>query len=74
MKKLQSFIAAAAVAVLAMGAAGKAAAHATSIGYENAGAGAVTVWLGTYNHGGHHLEGSMNLVGVLGTAYASTRP
>lgn len=72
MKKLQSFIAAAAVAVLAMGAAGKAAAHATSIGYANAGPGAVTIWLGTYNHGGHHLEGSMKLEGVLGTVYGPT--
>lgn len=51
----------------------RAAAHATSIGYENAGSpGAVIVWLGTYNHGGHHLEGSMNLVGVNGNPFAST--
>ena len=69
MKHLRSVIAAAAVAVLSLGAAGNAAAHATSIGYANAGAGAVTVWLGTYQHGGHHLEGSMKLEGVLGTIY-----
>lgn len=69
MKQLRSVIAAAAVAVLSLGAAGNAAAHATSIGYANAGAGAVTVWLGTYQHSGHHLEGSMKLEGVLGTVY-----
>ena len=53
----------------------RAAAHATSIGYENGGApGSVIVWLGTYNHGtsSHHLEGSMNLVGVNGNAYPAT--
>jgi hypothetical protein len=49
-----------------------ASAHATSIGYENSGAaGSINIWLGTYNHGGHHLEGSMNLVGVNGNTYAS---
>ncbi len=64
----------AAVSSLAlMGAVQNAQAHATSIGYANAGApGSVAVWLGTYNHGGHHLEGSMNLVGVNGNPYAST--
>lgn len=67
-----SILGVAVAAALTLGAAGNAAAHATSIGYSNAGAGAVTVWLGTYQHGGHHLEGSMNLVGVLGTVYAST--
>lgn len=46
--------------------------HATSIGYTNAGPGAVTVWLGTYEHGGHHLEGSMQLQGVSGTVYGPT--
>jgi len=51
----------------------RAAAHATSIGFENAGApGSVFIWLGTYNHGGHHLEGSMNLVGVNGNLFPST--
>jgi hypothetical protein len=52
--------------------AGVAFGHATSIGYENAGPGAVTVWLGTYNHGGHHLEGSMQLQGVNGTVFGPT--
>jgi hypothetical protein len=52
--------------------AGIAFGHATSIGYTNAGPGAVTVWLGTYNHGGHHLEGSMQLQGVMGTVYGPT--
>jgi hypothetical protein len=32
----------------------------------------VTVWLGTYQHGGHHLEGSLNLIGVLGNPFPST--
>jgi hypothetical protein len=66
--------AAVAVASLGMlGAATTAHAHATSIGYENAGsAGSINVWLGTYGHGGHHLEGSMNLVGVNGNTFAST--
>ena len=51
----------------------KAEAHATSIGYENGGAaGTINIWLGTYNHGSHHLEGSMNLVGVNGNPYSST--
>lgn len=50
-------------------AAEKASAHATSIGFENAGPGAVNVWLGTYPHGGHHLEGSMQLQGVNGTVF-----
>lgn len=50
----------------------EAEAHAFSIGYENAGPGAVTVWLGTYNHGGHHLEGSLELEGVLGTVFGPT--
>jgi fibronectin-binding autotransporter adhesin len=59
-------------AAIGLGAVDKASAHAHSIGYENAGPGAVTIWLGTYTHGGHHLEGSMNLVGVNGTTFAST--
>ena len=44
-------------------------AHAISIGFENAGVGAVNVWMGTYQHSGHHLEGSMRLTGVLGTVF-----
>lgn len=51
---------------------GVASAHAISIGYENAGPGAVTIWLGTYAHGGHHNEGSMQLQGVLGTIFGPT--
>jgi len=76
MKK--SLLASALVASIAAGGMGvteKAEAHATSIGYENGGApGTVNIWLGTYNHGAtsHHLEGSMNLVGVNGNTYAST--
>lgn len=71
---IKTTIAGAAVLGMAMLAnPNEASAHATSIGYENGGgAGIVNVWLGTYNHGGHHLEGSMNLVGVNGNAFAST--
>lgn len=53
----------------------EAKAHATSIGFENGGAfGTVNIWLGTYDHGpsSHHLEGSINLVGVNGNPFAST--
>jgi hypothetical protein len=67
-----SILGAAVAAALTLGAAGDAAAHATSIGYTNAGPGAVTIWLGTYNHGVMTNEGSMNLLGVNGTVYAST--
>lgn len=51
-----------------------AEAHAVSIGFESAGTGAFTTWLGSYNHGssGHHLEGSMQLEGVSGTVFAPT--
>jgi hypothetical protein len=56
----------AAVGVFA--AAGTASAHAVSIGFENNGPGSVNIWLGTYGHGGHHLEGSMRLTGVSGAA------
>ena len=59
-------------AALSFGAIGNASAHAVSIGYANAGAGAVTVWLGTYSHGGGTNEGSLNLVGVLGNPFPST--
>ena len=53
--------------------AGVAYGHAISLGYENAGSpGSVNIWLGTYQHGGHHVEGSMNLVGVNGNPFAST--
>lgn len=52
--------------------ANNVSAHSISIGFENAGPGSVNIWLGTYNHGGHHLEGSMTLEGVMGTAFAST--
>lgn len=61
-----------AVLALVLGWTGLAGAHATSIGYTNSGPGSVTVWLGTYQHGGHHLEGSMNLVGVMGNPFPST--
>ncbi|MEO8101856.1 MAG: PEP-CTERM sorting domain-containing protein [Betaproteobacteria bacterium] len=53
-------------------AVGEASAHAVSIGYENAGANAVTIWLGTYNHGTPTNEGSLTLEGVLGTVFGPT--
>lgn len=59
-------------AIALLGVADKAAAHAVSIGYENAGApGAVTIWLGTYSSGHAALinEGSMQLEGALGTIF-----
>ena len=48
-----------------------ASAHAISIGFENAGPGAVTIWLGTYSTGHEPFgnEGSMQLEGVNGTVF-----
>jgi hypothetical protein len=66
------FLAGASALLCVLGLASQAGAHATSIGYENAGPGAVTIWLGTYQHGGHHNEGSMKLEGALGTVYGPT--
>lgn len=55
--------------------ANNAMAHAISIGFENAGPGTVNIWLGTYAHGGHHLEGSLKLEGVSGTVFGpNTNP
>ena len=70
MKKL--ILAAAIVAALST--AQQASAHAISIGYENAGAGSVNIWLGTYSTGHAAVvnEGSMTLAGVLGNPFAST--
>jgi len=59
-------IAAAIGAIGVLGMASTASAHAISIGFVNAGVGSVTVWLGTYQHGGHHIEGSLRLQGVSG--------
>jgi hypothetical protein len=53
-------------AVVMLGAARTASAHAISIGFENAGPGSVNIWLGTYQHGGHHNEGSLRLQGISG--------
>lgn len=72
MKKARFLFIYASLVVACLGLAGKASAHAISIGFENAGPGAVTIWLGTYQHGGHHNEGSMQLQGVLGTVYGPT--
>ena len=70
MKKIISIAAAATLALV--GIASNVSAHSTSIGFENAGPGAVTVWLGTYQHGGHHNEGSIQLEGVNGTVFGPT--
>lgn len=59
-------------AALLFSASGNANAHAFSIGYENAGANSVSVWLGTYEHGIMSTEGSLNLLGVNGNTFAST--
>jgi hypothetical protein len=73
MSVLKAAVVVAAVSAVALfGAVEKASAHAFSIGYENAGPNAVTIWLGTYQHGGHHLEGSLNLLGVNGNPFPST--
>jgi len=66
--KLTAFSAAVAAA-LTFGVASNAIAHGVSIGYENAGAGSVNIWLGTYNHGVQTNEGSLTLAGVLGTSF-----
>jgi len=52
--------------LMVFGAAGSASAHTISIGYENAGPGAVTIWLGTYSTGHAAItnEGSLQLDGV----------
>jgi hypothetical protein len=68
---MKQFVGALAV-VAALAVPHAASAHAVSIGYENAGVGSVEIWLGTYNHGGGTLEGSLNLVGVLGNPFPST--
>lgn len=72
MTKKLSILGTAVAAALTFGAVGNASAHAVSIGYTNAGAGSVTVWLGTYSHGGGTLEGDMKLEGVLGTVFGPT--
>lgn len=63
-------------ATLTLGAAGTASAHTITFGYENAGPGAVTFWYGSYHSNGNgdgpDLEGSLNLVGILGNPFAST--
>jgi len=55
---------------------GQAFAHTITFGYENAGPGSVTFWYGSYHsHGfgdGPDLEGSLQLVGILGTSYGPT--
>ena len=62
---------AAALLVGALALPGAAFGHAISIGYANAGAGAVTIWLGTYSVGHAAIvnEGSLKLEGALGTVF-----
>ena len=73
MTKSKKVIVVTALAVFfSLGTIQKASAHGISIGFENAGPGSVTTWLGTYGHSGHHVEGSMSIEGVLGTVYALT--
>lgn len=69
MKTKHTFAVTALAAALSFGAINNASAHAVSIGYENAGPGAVNIWLGTYDHGGDHLEGGLTLQGALGTVF-----
>jgi fibronectin-binding autotransporter adhesin len=68
-KFMRSTAAACIAAFAAM--SGAANAHSISIGYENAGPGAVSIFLGTYSvgHAADTLEGSLTLQGVLGTAF-----
>ena len=47
-----------------------ASSHAISSDYANAGAGSVTIWRDTYFHSGEPLEGSLDLVGVVGNTFA----
>ena len=47
-------------------------AHTSSVGYENAGAGAVTFWYGTYHSGVNFTEGSLEVTGP--NSYSVTTP
>ena len=71
-KVLATITASAAIGIVA----GSASAHTVSIGYENAGPGAVTFWYGSYHTPGENpayaTEGSMTLAGILGNPFAST--
>lgn len=69
---MKKILAAAAIAATAAFSASNADAHAVSIGFENAGPGSVTVWMGTYAHGGNTTEGSLQLEGVNGTVFGPT--
>ncbi len=73
-KSWKRSIAAAIAATSLLGFNSAANAHAISIGYENAGVNAVTIWLGTYATGHAALvnEGSMQLEGVNGTTFGPT--
>ena len=70
MKKLTNLLAVLALSVLGTSIA---QAHTTSIGFFNAGAGAVTFVTGSYSHGGTPVnEGALTLTGINGTTYAAT--
>ncbi len=47
-------------------------AHTVSVGYENAGAGSVTFWYGTYHTGVTYTEGSLQVTGP--NSYSATVP
>jgi hypothetical protein len=66
---MKKILAVAALATCITSFTNNAMAHAISIGFENAGPGMVNIWLGTYEHGGHHLEGGLQLEGVSGTVF-----
>ncbi|MFN3521036.1 MAG: autotransporter domain-containing protein [Phenylobacterium sp.] len=69
-------------AAVSLGVVAQAQAHTTSVGYENAGPGSVTIWYGTYHAGVSFTEGSLSLVGqdvtynqtVTFTELATTKP
>jgi autotransporter-associated beta strand protein len=60
-------------AAVSLGVLSQAQAHTTSVGYENAGPGAVNFWYGTYHGGTTFTEGSFSLVGQ-DVTYTATVP
>jgi hypothetical protein len=46
--------------------------HTDTIGYTNAGSGAMTFWFGNWHVGTNFNEGSINLAPVSGSSYPST--
>lgn len=68
--KIAARVAAATLMIVAF--AGISSAHTISIGYANSGPGSVTFWYGSYHESVGYNEGSLNLVGINGNAFAST--